>query len=387
MTPVRRAAAALAFAAALGAQFLLQQPLGRANEVRASRKLHTTPSSLAFRLAAGGVKEAAADALWLTVLPKLGQPWVDPDRKGAWIEAVTTAMVDANPRALNPVIYAAYYLEFIRRRHPAIERVVRRALEAEARSPFREPERVNADSWILPEILGMNLYLHGEGHEKGEALDWLRRAAEKPGAPTILIDLVGAIRAREGSPLEGWDLWILRAAGTENEEWRESFLREADQARLRVIRRWARAAEERLGRWPGSVEEVLDEAPEAERAAWEAFPARREALVAGLRLHPATRDVEIEGLTAALVAEGTESLRLLLRHHELTQGRPARTLADLDSFGHRPVPPPPRHGTRWDLDPATGEPVVVPDPGDPRLRRPPPSLSGPDSLPGGGAPR
>ncbi len=346
-------------------------PLGHANQVRASRRLHAAPSSMAFRLSAGGVKEAAADALWLTVLPRLGRSWVEPERKGAWIEAVTTAMTDANPRALTPVIYAAYFLEGIERRHPAIERVLERAMEAREKAPFEEPRRANAASWQLPEVLGMNLYMFGTPEEKKRAVLWLREAAAMPTCPDLVIDFIAAFRAREGSPLEGWELWIHRAFQAENPEFRRAYLEEADRARLAALRRWASAAEARRTppAWPSTVDEVLAEAPEPERLTWDSLPRRRAAVAEGVLLHPDTRDIEIPSLTARLEKEGLEDLRLLLRHFELTNGRKAASLADLDSFSHRPVAPPPRHGTRRGLNPATGEPEVVPDLADPRSRR------------------
>ena len=129
------------------------------------------------------------------------------------------------------------------------------------------------------------------------------------------------------------------------------------------------AAETRLGRWPRTVEEVLAEAPEIERDTWARVPGRRDALIDGVVLHAETRDLEIPSLTEAMVREGKEVLRLLLQNYELTNGRKASSLKDLDSFPHRPIAPPPRHGTRWGIDPATGEPEVVPDFADPRARR------------------
>ncbi|NUN53531.1 MAG: hypothetical protein HUU06_12185, partial [Planctomycetaceae bacterium] len=159
-------------------------------------------------------------------------------------------------------------------------------------------------------------------------------------------------------------------------EWRDQFLREADGARREVLRKWAGAAEQRLGRWPSSLEEVLAEAPPAERESWERNPARRAALAEGVEVLPATRDVVIGTLAEWQDAQTREFLRLLCRHHELTTGRKPASLRDLDAFPHRPVPPPARHGTRWELDPATGEPEVVNDMADPRLRAP----SGPSLL-------
>ena len=393
MTAARRLGVAALFAAAFAAQFLLQQPLGRANEVRSARKLHTSPSSLAFRLAAGGVKAAAADALWLSVLPKLGEAWVDPERKAAWIESVTMVMTDANPRAVNPVIYAGYYLEFIRKRHPGIERVVHHALEARERTPFGEYRKVNAGAWQLCEILGMNLYLYGRNPaEKEEAMRWLRRAASDPAAAAILPDFVDAIARKGGSPLEGWSLWLMRAGSVadpglrralyavagmepgrgeplpENPKLRDYYLREADRVRLEVLRRWAAAAEERTGAWPATVEAILAEAPAAERASWEGNPARRAGLVAGLTVQAATRDLWIPSLAEWLDEQGKAEIRLLVRHYELTEGRKPRSFKDLDAFPPPPVAPPARHGTRWELDPATGEPEVLPDLADPRIR-------------------
>jgi hypothetical protein len=364
---ILRWTAPAALAAGLAGQFLLQHGwLRHANEVRSARTLHTAPSSLAFRLAAGGVKEAAADALWLTVLPKLGLPWADPERKAAWIESVTAVMCDADPRALTPTIYAAYFLEAIQRRHPGIERVVRRAMEAEQRTPFGESRRVNDDAWELPEILGMNLYLFGGPAARLEALKWLREAASKPEAPTVILEFVGALGAREGSPLEGWSLWLFRAAACRNPKWKEYYLAEADRARIGVLRTWARAAEARGGRWPRALDEVLAEAPADLVEALRTRPALRDDLVRDVVLRPDMRDIEIPSLVERDEAAGKEQIRMLQRRYETEHKRPARSPDDLWSMAGHALPPPPRHGTKWDLDPATGEPLVAPDLADPR---------------------
>jgi hypothetical protein len=387
---------ALAAAAGLGAQALLQQPLAKANAVRGSRRLDTPPSSLAFRFAAGGVTEAAGDALWLTVLPSLGKPWAEPARKAAWIEAVTTVMTDANPRAHYPLVYAAYFLEMIEKRHPAIERVLLHGMEIEKRGAFGRTTRPNAEAWELPETLGMNLVLYGRPQvEKDRGISYLRTAAAMPTCPTIIIDYVAALRAREGSPLEGWDIWLLRAAAVAdpesrkgirrivglaprddeaekekvNRDWMASYLGEADRARLEVLQKWFVAAEGRLGRRPVTWEEVLAEAPGPTADDLRGRPVRRAALLDGVLLLPDTRDVEIPSLTKRQIEDATADLRQVARSFEAAKGRRPRTIQELEAFAGRRIPPPPRHGTRWDFDPGTGEPVVLPDPADPRFHR------------------
>jgi hypothetical protein len=221
-------------------------------------------------------------------------------------------------------------------------------------------------------------------------------AASKPLCPTLLIYYVAALRAKEGSPLEGWEIWLLRAAAVAdgetragvyavldlaprnegqaapaapNRDWLEHYLAEADRARLDVLRTWALAAEERLGRWPRTLEEVLAEAPPAAADDLRRRPVRRAAVLAGVRLLPDTRDIAIDTLTARQVEEARADLLQRARAFEASRRRRPRDLRELELESGRPVPPPPRHGTRWDLDPATGEPRVVPDPADPRVRR------------------
>jgi hypothetical protein len=363
-------------AAALGLQALLQAPLARANAVRSSRRLQTAPSSLAFRLAAGGVKEAAADGLWLTILPRLGKPWEDPARKAVWIESFAGVLADANPRAHVPIVYAAVFLEFIDRRHPGIERVLLHAMEVEKRGPFGLTTKPNADDWELPEALGMNLVLNGKSPaERARGLAYLRQAASKPACYTLLIDYVDRMGEREGYPLEGWDLYLLRAAQAEgNRSLRERYLTDADRMRLDALRRWALAAEERLGRWPRDVEEVLAEAPAAVKDELRRHDAKRTALLDGVRVLPDTRDVAIDALTEKQVRDAAADLVQGIRVFEAEKGRKPRDLRDLEEGLRTRIPAPPRHGTRWGLDPATGEPKVLPDPADPRVRRPEKSL-------------
>jgi hypothetical protein len=367
-----RAAIAAALLAGLVAQALLQRPLGAANAVRGTRGLEVAPSSLAFRLAAGGVKEAAGDALWLTVLPRLGRTWEDPERKAAWIESVTRVMVDANPRAHFPLIYATYFLELVDRAHPGIERLLVHGMEIEKRGAFGRRHRPNEKDWDLPMELGMNLVLPQNGRspdERARGLLWLERAGLRPDCPTIVADFVKSLRAREGDPLFGWRYYLQKMRVTENPDFQRAFLREADAARLAVLRRWAWAAEGRLGRWPRTLDEALAEAPEAAAAELRDRPELREALLEGVVLHPSTRDVEIPSLTEARVSEGLERLRFLARAFENSQGRRARSFRELQATSPTPIPPAPLHGTRWEVDPATGEPAVVPDLADPRLRR------------------
>ena len=355
-------------AAAMAAQWGLQQPLARANEVRGARLLHTAPSSLAFRLATGGVTEAAADALWLSVLPKLGKPWAEPMRKAAWIESVTGVLADANPRAHFPLTYAAYFIEFIDQRHPGIERVLRHGMQVERRGAFGVVTRPNEEDWELPMALGMNLVLYGRTPEERElGLGWLRTAATKPSCPTLIIDYVAALRAKEGNPLEAWTIWGVRAGLRDNREWQEICLREADRARLETLRRWAVDAGRALGRWPSSIGEVLDRAPAPTREFLARNPDRRAALVDGVRLLPKTRDIQIPPLAERLEAATRAEILQAVRAFEAENGRPPRDLRELETACARSFPPPPCNGTRWRLDPSTGEPSVAADMVDPRL--------------------
>jgi len=351
------------------AQAALARPLTRGIEVRAARQLRAPPSSLALRLAAGGVREAAADALWLTVLPRLGLPWAEPARKAAWIEAAAEAMIDANPRALLPAQYCAGFLERIEKRHPGIERVLVRAMEARRLRPFGRMEAVNADAWEPPHDLGMNLFVYGSPGERPRALEWIRIAAEKPLCPTLVIDFFGSLRAREGRPLDGWELLRLRAAGTDNPEWRDYFLHEADRARGAVLQGWALEAEEALGRFPETLNEVLAHGPEAERAALRADRDRYAALTEGAVVRPGGRQVEIPAFSDRLVGEARERVRLLAREFEAKRGRPPLTLAEIEEECGARIGPPPRHGTKWAFDAAAGEVRAIDDPADPRLSR------------------
>jgi hypothetical protein len=370
---LRRWGVVLGVAAALGAQFLLQRPLARANQVRAARRLQTAPSSLAFRLAAGGVKEAAADALWLTILPRLGKPWEVPERKAAWIESFAGVLADANPRAHFPLVYATSFLEFVDRRHPAIERMLLHAMEIEKRGPFGVTTRPNAEDWELPEALGMNLVLHGRTPaERARGLAYLRQAASRPTCYTLLVDYVDRMGEREGYALMGWDLYLVRASHAGAADLRDHYLKEADRARLDVLRRWALAAEERLGRWPGNLDEVLAAAPPAVADELRRVPDRRRDLLDGVRVLPDTRDLAIDTLTEKQVRDGMSGLVQAIRAFEAARGRRPKDLRDLENGIGTRFSPPPRHGTRWALDPGTAAPSIVPDPSDPRVK--PPSL-------------
>ena len=360
--------AALAIAAAgMAAQWALQQPLARANEVRGARRLHAAPASLAFRLSTGGVEEAASDALWLTILPKLGKPWAEPSRKAAWIESFAGVLADANPRAHYPIAYAAWFIEFIERRHPAIERVLVHAMEVERRTAFGRVVRPNADDWELPSALGMNIVLYGSAAERERGLQWLRVAASKPSCPTLILDYVAALRAKEGDPLEAWRIWGVRSGLREGREWQEICLREADAARLDVLRKWAIASGRRHRDWPTDIDQVLAEAPAPTRDALAANPALRAALVDGVVLHATTRDIQIPSLLARMEDLGRAEILAAARAFEAETGRRPADLRELEKHAGRGFLPPPANGTRWVLDPVTGVPKVGVDVLDPRL--------------------
>jgi hypothetical protein len=354
--------AALA-AAGLAGQALLQQPLHRSNLVRGARRLHAPPSSLAFRLASGGVKEAAGDVLWLTVLPKLGRPWADPARKAAWIESVTTVMTDANPRALYPLVYCAGFLEMIDKRHPAFERVLRHGIDIEKRGPFGRRTRPNADEWKIPMEIGMNLLMWGKKPgERERGLDWLRTAAEKPVCPGLVLDTISALRAKEGNDLEAWDIWLVRLGSRTGRGWQEYCLLEADRARLATLRKWAKAAEGTLGRWPATIDELIAAAPAATAADLARRPDRRAAFTDGVVLRGVTRDVEIPSLTERHRAAIEAEIREAVRCYEAEMGRRPPNLRDLELAYGRSFPAPLNVGTRWELDPQTAEPRVAFDP-------------------------
>jgi len=337
-----------------GAQALLARPLTHGADVRAARQLRTPPSSLALRLGAGGVRLAAADALWLTVLPKLGQSWAEPGRKAAWIEAAADAMVDAHPRATLPAQYCAQFLERIEKRHPGIERIVLRALGARRLRPFGRMEGVNEASWELPELLGMNLFLYGGPEGKAASQPWIERAARQPGCPLLLIDFYAALRAREGRELDGWDVLRHRAEVEDNRDFREYFLSEADGARRGVLQKWAERAEKDLGRFPGRFAEVAAGASPADREALRSDPGRFDRLREGVVVHPEDRWVEIPSLTELLIEDAGRQVDLLAREFEARRGRPPLALKEIEEEFRTALPPPPRPGTRWEYDAGTG---------------------------------
>ena len=342
----------------------------------ASRQLRAPPASLPLRLAAGGARLAAADALWLTVLPRIGRSWAEPERKAAWIEGAAEAMIDANPRAVVPVAYCAQFLERIRKRHPGIERVVQRALSARRLRPFGRMEPVNRDSYLLPEFLGMNLHLWGTPDEKRRALEWIERAARLEDCPTLVIDFYAALRARQGRELDGWEMLLHRAATTSRKEWREYFLDDADRERRRVLQQWAERAGRDLGRVPSRPAEVAAGAPAGDRESLRADADLFGRLFEGVAVRTEARWVEIPALTDRLRKAAGEQARLLAREFEARTGRPPASLHDLLE-GRERLPETPIPGTRWEYDAASGTLREVDDLLDPRLLpRPAPAPRG-----------
>ena len=138
-----------------------------------------------------------------------------------------------------------------------------------------------------------------------------------------------------------------------------------------VLHKWALLAEKRLDRWPATIEEILAAAPAATAEELRTRPDRRAALVDGVVLRgDRFRDLEIPSLTAAREEEARTELRQLSRSFEAERGRRPANLKEIeDSFGAH-YPRPPLNGSRWEFDPATGEPKGVIDLSDPRLNRP-----------------
>jgi hypothetical protein len=369
VTLLRGLGVAAAFAAGVGAQAWLQADLGRANRVRSVRQLHSPPSPWGLRIAAGGLEEAAADALWLTVLPRLGVAWGEPDRKAAWIERATEAMIAANPRSLTPTLYAACFLERIDRGHPGIERLLRLAMDAEA-----DGERVNADSWELPHDLGMNHYMRYALDKRAASLEearrWLRVAAAKPECPTMIIEFLAELERREGNELEGWRVYLQRAGGTANPSWREWFLREADGERARIVAGWCRRAEEGGRPFPATAAEAQEFAAPEVRRLLASAPALREDLLRDVVVEAGSRFVFVPSVLEFRESESREQVLQGCRRFEAKHGERPKSADEIKAFFLRGVPRHPRHGKRWEVDPGTGEPVAVDDPEDPRLRAP-----------------
>jgi hypothetical protein len=362
---------ALAFAGAFAAQARLQADLGRDNRVRSVRQLAAPPSPWGLRIAAGGLEEAASDALWLTVLPRLGKSWVEPERKSAWIERATEAMTAANPRALNPTLYAVVFLERLDRKHPGIERLLRGAMDAKI-----DGRLVNEDAWQLPEQLGMHRYLRwtassGED-DLAEARRWLRTAANKPQCPTMVLDFLAELERRRGNELEGWQLYLRRAATTPVPSWREWYEAEADRERVRTILAWCRRAELAGRPFPPDAAAAAAEASPAVRRLLESFPAVQDDLFRDVLFEPATRDVAIPRLRVLDEGAGRERMVQACRQFEARYGSRPTEASELAPFFLRGLPRPPRHGTKWGLDPATGEPRIEEDAADPRLLPPEP---------------
>lgn len=366
MTLLARLGTLLAFVAAGGAQYGLQQRLGRDNRARAVLEVHTAPASLPFRLAAGGVKEAAGDALWLTVLPRLGKDWLDRERKLRWVEAVARVLVDTDPRAITAPLYASTFLELLDIGDPAVIDVLEHAIHARVRG-----EPVNEDNVDLLQQLGMVYYAR---HTRGDrdalepALRWLRKAAALPDCPTIVVDFVGELSRRQGNPLDGWLLYRTRAEGTSNPDHRKFYFREGEALRRRVLLRWAGAAEARLGRWPEEVRELYEEIPEKAREEFQRDPALfRDFLEREVIFVPETRDLYFRDQVIEDEKETREALQDWIDYHRQEKGVPPATLEDLTTLEGFHVPLSSRHGTRWDLG-EDGAPALVPHPDDPRIR-------------------
>lgn len=354
-----------ALVAAALAQWALQRHLGVVNRARTVLAVRSVPDSFAFLMAAGGVREAAGDGLWLTVLPRLGSRWIDVESKRHWTRGVAEVLIDCDPRAITPPHYTSVFLEILDPDDPSAIEILEKALNARVDGVL-----VNENNVELLQRIGevhYARYARGDEASLEPALVWFRRAAVLPDCPTIVVEFVAELSRKRGHALVGWLLFRERAETAGNPDHREHYLAEGESMRRRVLMFWAGAAERRLGRWPASIRDLAEEIPEEVREAFRRNPSHyREFMEDGVEFVADTRDVVLTADAARTEQLQREDLAFFIKFYEQRHDRPPASIDDLKTLEEFRLPSPPRHGTRWTLD-GIGEPVLSPYPEDPRI--------------------
>jgi hypothetical protein len=355
-----------ALVAAAAAQWALQRHLGDVNRARSVLAVRSVPDSFAFLMAAGGVREAAGDGLWLTVLPRLSASWIDAESKRHWTRGVAEVLIECDPRAITPPYYTSVFLEILDPDAPFAVEVLEKALNARVDGVLVNENNVE----LLQRIGEVHYARYARGSEASlePALVWFRRAAVLPDCPTMIVEFVAELSRKRGHALVGWLLFRKRAETAGNPDHREHYLAEGEAMRRRVLMFWAGAAERRLGRWPASIRDLAEEIPEEVREAFRRNPQHfREFMEDGVEFVAETRDVVLTTPATRAEEKQREYISKCIEYYEQLHDGPPATIEDLktlkDVFG---LPQPPRHGTRWTLA-GIGEPTLVPYPEDPRI--------------------
>ena len=323
-------------AGALAGIVAMQSQLEPHNRKSAEKAAKYVPNRETLELTSFGERAVYADLLWVRAIQYMATPFENADAKYRWLEELFEAITDLDPRFEAAYRYGATYLTLIRRKGDAGVKLLEKGIAA------------NPESWRLPHDLAMIHFVDRRDHVR--TLTWLREAVKRRDCPLHVKKFLSALAEEPDDSWTSIRIWVQMIETHENEQIRILATEELYKAVLRLLRSGVESFEEKLGRKPTSLDELLRSGAVSLRDGFDLS-------------HGIEYDAKTGELTSPVLWDTQIKKGLILYNHAVTLYRerfgetPAR-LNDLRKVLRR-MPRHPRRAEGWSYVLITGEQRVV----------------------------
>ncbi len=228
---------------ALAAIVAIQSGLEPHNRKSAEKAAKYVPSRETLEVTSFGERAVYADLLWVRAIQYMATPFENVDAKYRWLEELFEAITDLDPKFETAYRYGATYLTLINRKGDAGVKLLEKGITA------------NPDSWRLPHDLAMIHYV--DRRDRVRTLTWLSEAIKRPDCPLHVKKFLSAISTEPDDTWTSIRIWVQMLETNQNDQIRIIATEELYKSVLRLIRSGLERFEEKLGRKPDSLRELL----------------------------------------------------------------------------------------------------------------------------------
>jgi hypothetical protein len=171
---------ALIVVAGIAAAASMQGRIGESNAERRKNDFRYTPDPRVMRVVAGGDRSTFADAVWLSMLPDMAQPFNDRALKKRWLAAATETITDIEPTFGTVYSYGAAHLTLIDKNPDAAIKLLTKGIEK------------NPDCAGLHVALAMVYYEYKKDREK--TIELLEKASTMSGIDSLSLAMLASMK-------------------------------------------------------------------------------------------------------------------------------------------------------------------------------------------------
>ncbi len=224
----------------------LQGHIGARNAERRTNDFRYTPDPRVMRLVAGGDRSAFADALWLSALPDMAQPFRDRALKKRWIAGATEVITDLEPSFFRVYDWGSAYLYLVDRNPDEAIKLLEKGIGK------------NPDSAGLHVALAMVHYEFKK--DKAKAVELLEKASTMPGIDSLSLAMLASLKVDEHDDFTALAVWARNLDQAPNQRARNVCEYELWRTKKLIADRAIREFKTKNGSAPSSPDQIRDPA-------------------------------------------------------------------------------------------------------------------------------